>query len=115
MVAEIRTHLRIIIDIIRCTCPKEGMNQSRIRQTANIQAGKIKGYLKKISEAGLIEMRGKGYGTNGQYHITQKGREYLRKALDLNNQTYEMIIMLGLNKPKNSRQTERYAQKEDHD
>lgn len=78
--AEYRTHMQIIGDILTTTKDdlrdEEGATVTYLIRKANISHSRISGILKTLVSQGLLERR-ENQGSN-KYKISQSGREFLQ-------------------------------------
>ncbi len=72
-----RNNIAIMIDILETISVKEAA-KTRIVYSANLNFKRADQYLKLLHSMGLIEHSSK------TYHITGKGKEYLKKVREIN-------------------------------
>lgn len=73
-----RNNIAIMIDILETISVKEA-TKTRIVYRANLNFKRAELYLKLLHSIGLIEH------SSETYHVTEKGKEYLKKVKEINS------------------------------
>ncbi len=73
-----RNNIAIIIDILE-TISARGGNKTQIVYSANLNFKRAERYLDLLHSMGLVAY------SSEKYDITEQGREYLKKAKDINS------------------------------